>query len=280
MEAIPGGSFSYVKNDLNSTKLVMLEFLFYFLNMIRILHFPHFNIFLFRDFFLTWIMESSRITVMDSRVKKWNKVSLYTVLKKEWVQFPKMRIFFLCHKIHACCQVWLWHLHHGKKVMEHLVGYQWSQAMGHVGQRKGIDRAGYGSQTLGSLGLYPLAPTAIFKLARSPWLVCSSSHCLCMVRPQFWTWCSDRTVKVPLDEIPSLKKIPCSSWCLQGCNLLGLLPTNRNLHFCFVGFLGKPVDASSVSFLWGLFILGDVSPLSVTERWDYPLLKAVGKKLF
>lgn len=70
MEVIPGGSFSYVKNGLKATKLVMLEFLFYFPDKIRILYLPYFNIFLFRDFFLTWMMETLRITAMDSRVKK------------------------------------------------------------------------------------------------------------------------------------------------------------------------------------------------------------------
>lgn len=161
MEATPGGSFSYVKNGLNSTKLVMLEFLFYFLDMLRTLRLPYFNIFLFRDLFLTWIMESLRITVMDSRVKKWNKVSLCTVLGNEWVQFPLMRMFFLCHKIDACCWVWLWCHHHGRKMMEeHLVGYQ-GLATGHVAQRNGIDSAGHGSQALGSLALHPLALTPI-----------------------------------------------------------------------------------------------------------------------
>lgn len=164
METIPGGSFSYVKNGLNSTNLVMLEFLFYFLDMIRILHLSYFNIFLFRDSFLTWIMESLRITVMDSRVKKWNKVSLYTVLGNEWVQFPLMRMFFLCHKIDACHHVWLmpspWEENDG--ISCGLPEVTVVLAMGHVAQRNGIDSAGHRSQTLGSLGLHAVGSNTNF----------------------------------------------------------------------------------------------------------------------
>lgn len=222
-----------------------------------------------------------------NRANKWNKVSLHTVLENEWVLFPLMRMFLLCHKIDACCQVWLWHHHHGRKMMEHLEGYQlslwcWPWVMWDRGM--GLTGVSYGSQILGSLDLHPLALTAIFWLFGSLWLVCSSSVCLCVVWPQFWTWwCQDldRPVKVSPDAIISPSKSPppasvcravtrwiysqqteiCSSVLLVSWGNLWVPQMSLFSESCYFGWCESPA-------MW-----------PVTERWDYPLRKAVGKKL-
>lgn len=157
-------------------------------------------------------------------------------------------------------------------------------AMGRVGQRNGIDSVSYGSQTLGSLDWHPLALTAIFWLFSSLWLVCSSSVCLCVVWPQFWTWwCQDldRPVKISPDAIISPSKSPppagvcravtrwiysqqteiCSSVLLVSWGNLWVPQMSLFSDSCYFGWCESPA----------------MRP--VAERWDYPLRKAVGKKL-
>lgn len=77
------------------------------------------------------------------------------------------------------------------------------------------------------------------------------------------------------------KQITSSSRCLQGCNMLDLLPTNRNLQFCFVGFLGKLVGASNVPFLWELLFWVMWIPCNATSCWEMRLsfTKSSGKKV-
>lgn len=60
---------------------VVPELLFKFLAITTILHIPYFNIFLFSNLILTYIMQVSCITLVENRVKKWNKVPVCTVLE-------------------------------------------------------------------------------------------------------------------------------------------------------------------------------------------------------